>query len=108
MRLACLPQKAELMYLIPAIRKELAIILREKLSDAEIARRLGLTKAAISQYAHKKRASTIKFPSEIQKEIKKSAHAIIKGKNAKVEIVKILELAKKTRYTCKICGEICR
>jgi predicted transcriptional regulator len=105
---ACLPQKAESTYLIPAIRKELAVILRRKLSDAEIARRLGLTKSAISQYAHKKRASSIKFPVKIKKEINKSAKAVIKGKNAKAEIVKILDLARETNYTCSICREVCK
>jgi len=95
------------MYLIPAIRKELALVLKKKLSDAEIARKLGLTKSAISQYSHKKRASAVKFPAKIKKEIEKSADIISKGKNSKAEIVRILNLAKKSQFTCKICG-ICR
>ena len=100
----CLTQKLELNSIIPAIRIELIIILESNnLSDAEISRKLGITKAAISQYKHKKRGKKLNFPKEIQKEIEKSANLIMKGKNANSEISKILDEIKKCRYICKVC-----
>lgn len=109
MESACLPQKAELMYLIPTIRKELALALKKSFSESEIASKLGLTKSAVSQYIHKKRGAEIKFPEKIKREITKAAKRIANGKSSGMaEIVDLLELAKKSRFTCKICREVCK
>ena len=100
----CLTQRIELNFIIPAIRKEFIKILESKnLSDAEISRKLGITKAAVSQYKHKKRGKAIKFPKEISKEIEKSALSVIKGKNANSEISKIINEMKTSRYICCVC-----
>ena len=101
--ISCLTQKIELNYIIPAIRIELISILEKNLSDAEISRKLGITKAAVSQYKHKKRGKKLNFPKEIQKEIEKSAENIAKGKSADVEISKLISNIKRCRYICKIC-----
>ncbi len=104
----CLTQRVEINYLIPAIRKQFIELLEKQgLKDVEIAKKLRITKAAISQYKHKKRGRSIKFPSDISKEIKKSAKAISKGKSADIEIIKIIDKIKKCRYICIICKE-CR
>ena len=102
----CLTQKIELNSIIPAIRIEFIRILEKKnLSDAEIARKLGITKAAVSQYKHKKRGKKLNFPKSIESEIKKSAEAISKGKNANSEISKIIDEMKSSRYICCVCKE---
>lgn len=104
MKCACLPQKTELVYIIPAIRRGLSVLLSKDLSGNEIASKLGLTKSAISQYLHKKRASEIAFPAEMKKEIEKSAKSISSGKSdGRKETVRLLEVAKKTGCTCRIC-----
>lgn len=105
MPMNCLTQKIELNYLIPAIRKEIIILFEKKLSDAEISRKLNITRAAISQYKHGKRGKTFKFDSKIKKEIKQSAVAIMKGKNANSEISKIIDMMKKSKSICSICKE---
>lgn len=106
MELGCLPQRAELVFLIPTIRKELAKELNKKSSDTEVAMKLGVTKAAISQYLHKKRAAEITLPTEMKKEIKISAENIQSGKSTSInEISKLLELSKELKFTCKICKE---
>lgn len=103
---SCLTQKIELNYLIPSVRKRFIEILEKRgLKDSEISRKLNITKAAVSQYKHKKRGKTIKFPVEIKKEIEKSAKAIEKGKSADAEITKIINKVKKSRYICVICKE---
>jgi len=102
----CLTQKIELNSIIPAIRKEFIDLLeKENLSDAEISRKLNITKAAVSQYKHKKRGKAIKFPAKIKKKIGKSAKEIIKGENANSEIAKIIDEMKKSRYICCVCKE---
>jgi len=101
-----LPQEIEVWYIIPAIRKELAKILTKKykLTLEETGEILGISKAAVSQYQNKKRASQIKFPKKIKKEIEKSASVLAKNKNLAVkEIIKILGLTKKFGCSCKLC-----
>jgi predicted transcriptional regulator len=103
----CLTQKLELNYLIPAIRKHFIKILEQQgMNDSEIAKRLQITKAAVSQYKHKKRGKEIKFPEKIMKQIKKSAMAIKNGKNANMEILNIINKMKKSRQICIICKEL--
>ncbi|MBU2523067.1 MAG: hypothetical protein KKE23_02135 [Nanoarchaeota archaeon] len=100
----CLTQKVELNYIIPAIRKEMIKILESKeFTDAEISRRLGITKSAVSQYKHNKRGSKINFSEKINKEIKKSAGMVLKGKKADPEINKIIKMLKESRGICTIC-----
>jgi len=104
--LGCLTQKIELNYIIPAIRKEFIDKLEKSgLNDAEIARKLGVTKAAVSQYKHKKRGKEIRFPKSIAAEIAKSARAIEKGKSADAETMGIINKMKASRDICIICRE---
>jgi len=102
----CLTQKIELNSIIPAIRMEFIKVLEENnISDAEISRKLNITKAAVSQYKHKKRGKSINFPAAIKKEIENAAKEIIKGKNANSEIAKIINEMKKSKYICCVCRE---
>lgn len=102
--LNCLTQKIEINSIIPAIRIRLIEILESKnLNDAEISRKLGITKAAVSQYKHKKRGKKLDFPNKIETMIGKSSESIAKGKSANSEIAKIINEIKKCRYICKVC-----
>jgi len=102
--LDCLTQKVELNFLIPGIRKEFIEILEKQgINDAEIARKLHITKSAVSQYNHKKRGKKLNFPKEIEREINKSAINIMKGKSANAEINRIIAQIKKSRYICYVC-----
>lgn len=106
--LSCLTQKIELNYIIPAIRKKFIEILEKRdLNDSEIAKKLRITKAAVSQYKHGKRGRSINFPKEIEKEIKKFAKDIEKSESADAVIIKIINKLKQSRYICMICKE-CR
>ena len=101
-----LPQEIEVWYIIPAIRRELSKILtrKYKLTFDKTGRILGVSKAAISQYLNKKRATALKIPSEIKKEIEKSAGILAKNENMAVkEIMRILTLMKRKRCSCGVC-----
>ena len=106
MKCACLPQRTELVYVIPALRRELSLALKKDFSEKDIAMKLGLTKSAISQYINRKRASEIRFSKEMKGEIARSARSISSEKSTgNEELVRLLEIAKRTGCTCKICGE---
>ena len=71
------PQEIETFYIIPALRKQLALQLKSNgLKQKDIAELLGINSATISQYHSQKRGSQIKFPLCIIKEIKLSAKKI--------------------------------
>jgi predicted transcriptional regulator len=100
-----LPQEIEVWYIIPAIRRELAKVLVKKgLKQKDIAKILGTTEAAISQYLHKKRAQEIKFPKEMKKQFELAAKIIIKDNKVVVsEILKLLNLTKQKGLACCAC-----
>ena len=56
-----LPQEIEVWYIIPAIRKALAeqLVKKHKLTLEKTGNILGVSKAAVSQYLSKKRATKI-------------------------------------------------
>lgn len=63
---------------LPAIRAELArIMLEEGLPQQQVANRLGLSKAAVSQYVSAKRGKDISFPAEIEEKINELAKSLI-------------------------------
>ena len=101
-----LPQEIEVWYIIPAIRREFAKILtrKHKLTLEKAGKILGVSKAAVSQYLNKKRAGLVKIPSGIKEEMNKSADLMIKDERTAVkEIIKILNLMKKSKCSCGIC-----
>ena len=101
-----LPQEIEVWYLIPLIRCELSKSLTEKheLTLEKTGEILGVTKAAVSQYLHKKRANGIKISDNIKAEIEKSAEILAKNNvQALSEILRILNLMKKDGSACAAC-----
>ena len=103
-----LPQEVIVWYLLPALRKELVLEMKNfKLSQKDIAKKLNITEAAISQYMHNKRASThMKISEPVKKEIKKAALRIKNSdeKNAsQKELVKLVNLSCKEKVVCNQC-----
>ena len=92
-----MPQEVEVWYVLPAIRRELAKVMKtkvvprknedgatvdHKITQKEIARMLGVTEPAITQYLLKKkgrrsRGDQVAIPGLILKEIDKSADTMI-------------------------------
>jgi predicted transcriptional regulator len=84
-----MPQEIEVWYLIPSLRKEFAKIFIKDydLSQKKVAKILGITEAAISQYLNSKRGSETKFSRKEKEKIKKAADKIMKNPE---EFMKIL------------------
>ena len=98
-----MPQEIEVWYVFPAIRKEFAKELLQKgFSQKEIAIKMGLTQAAISQYLKSKRANNLSFDKEVKSQIKKSVNRFMKTGNMVREILYLSSYMKKTTHICRI------
>ena len=101
------PQEIEVWYILPAIRKELVVVLKERgLNQKEIAGMLKVTEAAISQYSKHKRGKEITLNQEVKDYIKEASKNIIDAKTAYREIQLISEFIKKSKALCKIHAQI--
>ena len=104
--LETMPQEIEVRYILPAIRRELAIVLikENKQSQKEAANLLGLTEAAISQYLHSKRAKEVVFSDEVTGEIRKSAEKIMaEAKNKQRVVAEIYRISNLTTVKHILC-----
>jgi uncharacterized protein len=99
-----MPQELEVWYIIPAIRRELAKeMAKTGMMQKDIAKLLGLTEPAVSQYLKSKRAKEIKFDRKIQELIDQAAQNIIKDDKKMIfEIQAICEKVRKSGFLCKI------
>ena len=98
------PQEVEVWYILPAIRRELSIKMKELgLEQKEIAKILGVSAAAISHYFTNKRAKDVRFNQDIKKEITTSADEIIRD-NSKMttEVQKLLKTVWANKVVCNI------
>ncbi len=104
-----LPQEVEIWYVIPVLRKMLVSELKKQgLKQNAIATKLGLTEAAISQYATDKRANshlTAFESAELKSEISKSAIKIASSSDSNVsnkEINRICAFMREKKILCEI------
>ena len=89
--------------MIPAIRKELAIAMKNNgLKQVEIAKRLGVTESAITQYIKNKRAGQINFNEKVKNQIKESVNLINNKIDTMREMQKILVLARSENTICEL------
>ena len=135
-----MPQEVEVWYVLPAIRRELAKVMKtkvvhrknedgdmvdHKITQKEIARMLGVTEPAITQYLLKKRGrrsrgDQVDIPSPILKEIDKSADIMIseyeKARKSGIEdifesmtreINRIIRVMRDEGVMCDIHREFC-
>lgn len=97
------PQEIEVFYVLPAIRRELAISMKTTgKSQKEIAKLLGVTEPAISQYMSHKRASTVKFSDKIKQDIGESASRILSEITLMREMQRLLHIVRNERVVCQI------
>lgn len=98
-----MPQEIEVWYIIPAIRKEFAFFMHKQgLSQKDIAKNLGVTEPAVSQYLKQKRANKIHFDKGTMKEIEISVGKILKNSNVMSETQRICRLLMKNLTVCRL------
>ena len=98
-----LPQEVETFYVIPTLRRYLAVSLKEKgMKQKDIAGLLQINTATISQYASSKRGHKIDFSPEVAAEIKQAALRIKDQFTYIQEMHKMLQMVRKTNVLCQI------
>ncbi len=99
-----MPQEIEVWYIIPALRRELAKCMVELgLTQKQIAERISLTEAAVSQYLSSKRAKEVMFSNAVLDEIKKSAKRVVEHKgNLVQEMIRLTNLTSVKHVMCDL------
>ena len=98
------PQEIEVWYVLPALKRELCkeLVSGERLSQKEIALKLGITEASVSQYLHSKRATRVQFSERFMEEIKQVCKKIVSGEMT--SFGGIIFLTKRLRELGELCA----
>ena len=97
------PQEVEVFYILPALRRELALCMKAGgKSQRDIAKLLCVTEPAISQYLSSKRASLVKFNKKLKTAVEESAKRITGQQELLRETQSLLQLVRDERIICKI------
>jgi predicted transcriptional regulator len=91
---------------LPAIRAELArMMLEEGFPQQQIANRLGLSKAAVSQYVSAKRGKDITFSSDTEEKIRELAKSLAGDLNANDAVSSLCSVCKGIQASGWLCKE---
>ncbi|MFH1211599.1 MAG: helix-turn-helix domain-containing protein [Candidatus Woesearchaeota archaeon] len=98
------PQEIEVWYVLPEIRKQLALSLKRLgLSQKQVSQKLGVSAATISHYARNRRAGNFDLGSQLKKPFEAAAKKIAKT-DSKTEIMhEIQGLCRAIRNSCILC-----
>lgn len=101
------PQEVEVFYIIPALRKNIAIEMKKNgLKQKQIASLLSIEDAAVSQYINDKRGNKVVLSEDTLNEVGKSA-LIIKDKISYIrETQRLLRFISDTGEICKIHRQV--
>ncbi len=92
--------------ILPAIRAELAkIMLDEGLPQQQVANRLGLSKAAVSQYVSAKRGKDLSFSSDTEKQIRELAKNLAGDMKANDAVSSLCAVCKGIQSSGWLCKE---
>ena len=95
------PQEIEMFYIMPTLRRELAIEMKNLgLKQNKIADLLQIKKSTVSQYVNNQRGSKIEFSIGIKQEISKSAPKITDTLSL---IRETQRLIREIRQSCELC-----
>ncbi len=103
------PQEIEVWYILPLIRRKIALKLIESgLPQNKVAEMMGITPAAVNQYKKRKRAKEDVFDEELEKELINSIKKIItNNESLGKEIIRLNNLIKKRGLICRIYQNKC-
>ncbi len=97
-----LPQELEVWYVLPALRRAFAVEMdRRGLRGVQIARLLGVTKAAVSQYLSRTRAVTFTFDASTRYAIQTAVGRALKGSSVLIEMQILLQTLRNNKSICK-------
>lgn len=97
------PQEIEVFYVIPALRREIATCMKSGgKSQKDIAKLLGVTEPAISQYMTSKRAALLKFNDNLKAEVMTAAKRITGEISLLREMQRLIQLIRRERIVCQV------
>lgn len=100
------PQEVEVHYILPALRRDLSLELKSLgLEQKKIAKLLGVSAPAVSQYITEKRGADVQFGDEIRQKIKEAAMRITKNGSMLHETQKLIHSIKTQGITCGVCKD---
>ena|SRR3989338_8467830 len=100
-------QEVEVMYIIPTIRRYLAVYMKELgKSQKQTAELLSLRESTVSQYINEKRGCKIILSNDVLMLIKESAGNIVNKFDTIKHMQKILRIIRKTQEICKIHKQV--
>ncbi|MBT4446457.1 hypothetical protein HOA92_02995 [archaeon] len=105
MRKVTFPQEIEVWYVLPAIRKQIAIALIKKgMTQKQVSNVMGVTEAAISHYKKDKRASSnILETPDIKQQISFAVEKITENNSSlTAEILRLNKLVKDSGLLCQL------
>jgi uncharacterized protein len=101
-----LPQEIEAFYTIPAVRRELTrALVAAGLTQRQIAKKLDVTEAAVSQYLSNKRGTQLEYPPEVVAAMTAAASRIKTTEDTTVirkEILELIKIMKEQKVICQI------
>lgn len=97
------PQEVELFFLMPAIRRELALFMKARgMKNKDIAEKLFVTEAAISQYINEKRAMDIELEPYFKSEIEQASLRIKDRISMVREMQRLINIAREDKMICRL------
>jgi len=98
-----MPQEVEVFYVIPAIRRELALAMKSSgKKQREIAKLLCVEDSTVSQYVNDKRATRINLNNKVKGAVASSVKKIKDMVSLVREIQNLLKLVKNENALCEI------
>lgn len=96
-----MPQEIEVWYILPALRKEFTkLMVKKGLTQREVAQKLLITEAAVSQYLKGKRGGNLEFSEELQNEIEQGVERLL---NSGLIVREFQMLCRKVRESKMLC-----
>lgn len=97
------PQELEVFYLLPAIRREMALALKKSgKKQKEIAQILSVRESTISQYIKDKRAAGFPLPDDVKSQIELAVGRISDKMTLIQETQRVLTTLRKQRFPCSV------
>ncbi len=102
------PQEVEVFFILPALRRDLARTMKNQLGldQKTIAKRLGITEPAVSQYLNNKRATKVVFSPRMQDVILSCSKKITDNISLIREVQYLISLAREELVTCSLHEEL--
>ena len=97
------PQEIEVFYILPTVRRELAVQMKLKgFKQTKIAELLHVENASISQYLNEKRGNKVELGEDVKKEIAVSAGKITSALTFIAEMQHLLRFIRSSGTLCQI------